>query len=125
MTAHARKRRVKVLTEDEMLQQYDAAIERGSIKSDPVVRDVERYWGHRETILRTIRRWDGPLTAYELFDALGINHGTTESNAAQKALSRLVEEGLVMQEPVRVFSHLQIYFSGRQGAKYEYTAVQS
>ncbi len=98
-------------------------IHEGSL--DPVMRDVRSFWGWRERLLRTIRRWDGPVTAYDLFDALEIEHNSDDGCAAQKALERLVADGLVCREPVRLFGHVQIHFGSNQGAKYEYSAAVS
>ncbi len=91
---------------------------------DPVLMDLQDFWGYRERLLRTLRRWDGPAIAYDLFEALDVGHRTTESNAAQKALERLVADGLVHRHRYVSHSRTTGYFDPHaDGARFQYVAA--
>ncbi len=71
-----------------------------------------------------MRRWDGPAIAYDLFEARDVAVDSDERRACQKALARLVEEGLVVSRPFDSHAHRTGYFDPHaDGARFEYEAA--
>ncbi len=92
--------------------------------ADPVLTDLDLFWGNRERLLRTIRRWDGPAIAFDLFEACAVTTGCDERRAFQKALERLVTEGLVVRRPFVSYAYRTGYFDPQaDGARFEYEAA--
>ena len=67
---------------------------------DPVLAAVEDYWTPRQALLRTLARWDGPATAFELNETVLAMIDRVSLCAVTKALSRLVVDRLVARHGV-------------------------